>query len=361
MRSFEIMDALTDMDDELLHRAEMDLSNYRGMRKRMNLRWLGKIAAIAAVIMALTMTAFAADAVFNEGRLFGGFFGDSLSDKQVELIEDIGRTFGESVTSNGTTITPIRAVADENTYYLYLRVEAPEDVVLPDLEKEEGYFYDFASKDSYEIEFEYLMNSQGVWEKAKCETHYVITLPDSDPTDNVKDFVIRMVYEGPETIFNGPWPKRLTLCELFICNFNEYDPYIKTVLTGTFRFDIGIHDENREDVKFVIDTDELTFYNEEFDYMVTVDKVTVTPLRIELDCTYTDPSDKYIFPRGGPVQVVMKDGTVVDALDDYFDAKTYPRPDIVAGVVSIGYFVEPIILENIDYLVFGGSEIIDVN
>lgn len=359
MRSFEIMDALTDMDDELLYRAEMDLSNCRSdMRKRAVFRWLGRIAAIAAVIMALTMTAFAADFVFNEGRFFGGFFGDSLSDKQVELIENIGRTFGEGVTSNDTTITPIRAVSDENTYYLYLRVEAPKGVVLPDLAEEDGYFYDFATKDSYEIEFEYL-NLQGIWEKAKCETHYVITLPDPDPTDNVKDFVIRMVYEGPETIFNGPWQKRLTLCDLFIRR--EYGPYFKTVLTGTFSFDIGINDENRENVKLVIDTNELTFYNEEFDYMVTVDKVTVTPLRIELDCTYTDPSDKYIFPRGGPVQVVMKDGTVVDALDDYFDAKTYPQPDIVAGAVSIGYFVEPIILENIDYLVFGSSEIIDVN
>lgn len=359
MRSFEIMEALTDMDDELLIRAEMDPPDRReGMRKRSDLRCFGRIAAVAAIIMALTVTAFAADVVINEGRLFDGFFGDSLSDKQVELIDDIGRTFGESVTSNGTTITPIRAVADENTYYLYLRVEAPEGVVLTDLAEEDGYYYDFVTKSPYQIAFAYL-NAEGVWERTHCETHYVITLPDDDPTDNVKDFVIRMVYGGSKTIFNGPLQKRVTLYGLFI--HKKYDPYFETVLTGTFSFDIGINDENREDAKLVVDTDGLTFYNEEFDYTVTVDEVTITPLRIELDCSYTDPSDKYIFPRGGPVQVVMKDGTVIEALDGYFDAKTYPRPDDVAGAISIGYFAGPIILDNIDYLIFGGSEIIDVN
>lgn len=359
MRSFEIMKALTDMDDELLLRTEMDPPNcHKRVKRCVNLRWFGRIAAVAAVIMALTMTVFAADAVFNEGRLFGGFFGNSLSDKQVELIDDIGRTFRGSVVSNGTTITPLRAVADENTYYLYLRVEAPEDVILPDLAEEEGCFYSFASPDSYQIAFTYL-NSGGVWEKIHCETHYVITLPDEDPTDNIKEFVIRMVCEDSMTVFNGPWRKRVVLGSLYV--YNEYDSYFETVLTGSFSFDIGINDENREDAKLVLDTENLTFYNQEFAYRVTVNKVTITPLRIELDCSYTDPSDKYIFPRGGPVQVVMKDGTVVEALGAYFDAQTHPRPDEIAGASSIGYFAEPIILEDIDYLIFGGSEIVDVN
>lgn len=347
-----------------------------GAKKAVCFKWVGRVAVVAAVIMALTVTTFAADTVFNEGRLFGGFFGDSLSDKQVDLVDDIGRTFGESVTSNGTTITPIRAVADEGHYFLHLRVEAPEGVVLPDVSKEDGYYYDFENSKMFyynvngskkphdymrrmKLQYEFEMYGESLHDMRF--NHGVTTLADEDPTDNVKEFVIRLHNDSDFAIFNGPYQKRLTFYGLYIQRWGQDDG--RELLTGTFTFNIGINDENREDSKLVIDAEDLSFYNEEYDYTTTLHEITITPLTITLDYSSTDPNNKYIFAQGGPIQLVMKDGSIVEAVDAYYDAAAHawPHPDSIVGVGDYSNFDEPVVVEDIDYILIDGEHIIDVN
>lgn len=339
-------------------------------------KWISRAAAVAAVIAAMTVTVFAADTVLNEGKLFGGYFGTSLSDKQIELIDDIGRTFGESVTSNGTTITPIRAVADSGHYYLHLRVEAPEGVVLPDVSEEDGYYYDFENTKSYYysvsglkksfdpqrmMKLEYVQEMDGGFLQNISFNSGVTTLADEDPTDNVKEFVIRLHNDSDHAIFNGPYEKRLIFYGLYIQRWGQYDG--QELLTGSFGINIGLNDENRDESKLVVDAQDLSFYNEEYDFTTTLHEITITPLTITLDYSSTTPNNKYIFAKGGPIQLVMKDGRIVEAVDAYYDAAAHawPHPDSIVGVGDYSTFDEPVVVEDIDYILVNGEYTIDVN
>lgn len=344
-----------------------------GTKKTVRFRWLARVAVVAAAIMALTLTVFAADAVFGEGKLVTKLFGKELSEGQMELVEDIGRDFTEAYTSNGTTVTPIMGIADEDFYFLHLRVEAPEGVVLPDLDGEEGYYYDFQPNwDQYADFNQYLyaqrMKIEYHWEEnhdqwfaMDCD-HTVKTLADDDPTDNVKEFVIRFRNGSDVSIFNGPWEKRLSFHGLYVRKqFNG--TYCEKVLDGDFIFEIHIDDENREATKLVIDAEDLTFRNEEYGYTTVLHEIKITPLAITLDCTCTEANNKYIFGRGGPIELVMKDGTVIEAMEAYYDASAhkYPHPDSVVGIAYEACFDLPIVVSDIDYLLINGEHIIDVN
>lgn len=333
-----------------------------GQKNRTTVRWLPRVALIAAVIMLMTLTAFAADEVLNDGALFSVFFGDTLSDDEAALVNDIGKTFGESVTSRGTTITPLRAIADETSYWLYLRVEAPEGVVLPDISEEEGYYYSFESKDnSHKILLETFDIRYNKWVEISINGGMAEALADDNPTDNVKEFVLYLSKDGTSTIFNGPWQKRLTITGLSLYQGITNDEQL--LFKGTFTFDISLHNEHRDEQYIVIDTGEISFYNEEYDFTTTVTRVSLTPLQIMVDWKNTEPNNKYIFPCGGPVQIFMKDGTVVEAKGSYIDvsAQKIFHPDSIVGIGSSERLDEPIVLENIDYIVIGGEYTFDVN
>ena len=101
-------------------------------RRRMGVRLLA-CAALAAVF---TVSAMAAYHLWGPGELFDPFFtleSAPLDDGQKELLDQIGATNLPPVTSNGVTLTPLAAIADEHTLYLRLRLEAPEGTVLPDM------------------------------------------------------------------------------------------------------------------------------------------------------------------------------------------------------------------------------------
>lgn len=106
-----------------------------------------RFLAVAAIISTLTVSALAVGHVLGAGALLQNFFAEkngSLSDGQIQVIDQMGKTFENGVTSNGTTITPIAALADENVYYLRLQIKAPEDMILPD--------YDSKTNDDHQSE-----------------------------------------------------------------------------------------------------------------------------------------------------------------------------------------------------------------
>lgn len=190
---------------------------------------------------------------------------------------------------------------------------------------------------------------------------YAMTPEDADPTDNVKEFVIRFHNSSDYAIFNGPWEKYLHIKGLFIRK--EMDTYCEEMLRGQFTFDIGINDENRDDSKLVVELDDVTVYNEEYDFTTTITQLQITPLSITVEYESTASNNKYVFPKGGPIQLVMKDGTVVDAVDAYYNAAehSYPHPDSVVGVCDYSCFDEIIVVSEIDYILIGGEHKIDVN
>lgn len=330
-----------------------------GARESVGVRWLGRVAAVAAVIMVLTVSVFAADVALNDGALFSVFFGDPLSDDETALIGDIGKTIGQSVTSNGATITALEAVADESFCWLHLKVEAPEGVVLPDLEENDTYFYYLAGKNLSALQFQHRYTSNARWTDLGY-SHSIKPLADSDPNDNVKEFVI--ILHGTEggNTFRRAGQTRLVIPGLYI--HKGKDSYLNTLFTGTFVFDISMNNVDHNDLKAVVDTGGVAFRNEAYDYTTTVNKVTISPLHVDIDFTATAPNDPLIFPYGGPLEIVMKDGTRIQALEGFFDARnqTVAAPEDVAGP-KIVYFDTPVVVENIDYIILGGEFTFDVN
>lgn len=328
-----------------------------GEKKIRRARWVPKVALIAAILVSMMVTAFAADAILNEQRIFGGFFGTELSDRQVDQMEDIGKTFGQSVTSYGTTITTLEAVADENTMYLHLKVEARDGVALPDLNEDE--YYSFTETRGFVDIMKAWSDPSQKWVRMYVSYH-VTALADEDPSDNVKEFVVRFEENGTYTIFNGPWKKVLTIPGLYIINKHTNEK--QTLFRGDFEFDVTINDENRSESKLVIEVDDATYYDEQYDFTTTISKVTITPLRIDVEFTFTQSNDRYIHPAGGPVELVMKDGTVIKAKDAYLDARQSGyHPDSIVAAGGYRWFKVPIVVEDIDYLRIGDDYIADVN
>lgn len=335
--------------------------NSIGQKQGKSVRWVPKVALIAAVLVSMLVTAFAAETIISENakkkQLMGGYFGTELSDKQVEQMEDIGKTFGQSVTSFGSTITTLEAIADENTMYLYLKVEADENVVLPDLKEDQ--YYSFTDMQGQLPIMKAWSEPSQKWVQMYV-FHRVTPLPDADPTDNVKEFVVRFEENGNFTIFNGPWKKVLNLPGLYIHSTTSKEKDV--ILRGSFEFDVTINDENRNDSKLVIEVDDAKYHDEQYGFVTTVSKVTITPLRIDVECKYTDANDRYIFPSGGPVELVMKDGTVIKGVDPYLDARESGyHPDSIVAAACMRWFDVPIVVEDIDYIRIGDDYIADVN
>lgn len=362
-----------------------------GQEKTHTLRWLPRVAVVAAVIMALTITTFAADAFFYDGKLFRGFFGTNLSDRQTELIDDIGRTFEQSVSSNDATISLIRGIADEDHYYLHLRVEAPEDVVLPDYSEESGYYYDFKS-----IETHWGVDNWAWYYSQKMDITYyccdepytmyfsseVTPLPDDDPTDNVKDFVILFTNCDRLAKFNGGWEKELTIRGLYLLNKEEHTS--KKLFGGQFKFDFWVNYENWDETTVELDIEDYsfhTYYKGDYAFTTTVEKIIITPLGLTREYSATKAKHWDICPTGGSIRVVMKDGSsiLVGDFGEYNYGKDEGYLDIselcrltglkfgenherFIGLAQDSFlFPAPIVLEDIDYLVIAGEHIIDMN
>ena len=154
----------------------------------------------------------------------------------MDTIDQLGHTVGEAaanlpaaVTENGATITPLAVIADENIYYVRLRVEAPEGTALPDLDGDtQGYYQLKASLD--------------VPEGAYTDFSYNVlktVLADDDPADNRKEFVLSFyALEGETDVkFNDKVSKTLSVSGLWIQSPDkEYTP----IFTGDFVFDFGL-------------------------------------------------------------------------------------------------------------------------
>lgn len=313
---------------------------------------------------ALSVSAFAAGRLFGAGEWFQDFFQPrdaALSQGQLEAIDQVGQVFGgenssvpASVTSNGATITPVAVIADENVYYIRLRVEAPEGIALPDLDSSiQGY---------YQLEAT-LEGPEGAYMEFGCNEVKTV-LDDDDPTDNHKEFVLCFYAPERETDlkFNDKISKVLTISGLWIQSPDkEYTP----IFTGDFVFDFAICIQSRT---IALDAAGLTWHHELLDYTNTVKSMSLSPLSLSFCVDSTMPYNDWISPYFGDVQIVLKDGTVFfsqiqdnDALNRYIQstpAVTLPLTGQPVGVFR-NYipFDEPLDLSKVDYVTFGDVKI----
>lgn len=357
--------------------------------KPKTVRWLPRVAVVAAALLMLMISACAADQALNEGQLFGGFLGNDLSDKQKEVLNTIGKDYNQYrdywyndelkkdvLTNNGSTLTPIFAVTDGRICYIHVRLEAPEGMVLEDLAEDRSYSFNGLEGWSEQMKVKFAYGSHNV---SNAKVH---TLPDEDPSDRVKEFVIE-IYAYWESGFNGN-KVRLSIPGLWIRNKtgsgSKYS-YTKLFSAG-FEFDITI---DRNDERIDLKNLGVSHYIEQYDFSVNLEQVIITPLRMEVHYTATLPENKNILPDGGYAQLVMKDGTKL-TFGDHSDVSD--GPDVGYQVLSkkaadLGVdaekfvesvareynldtydkytFEEPVVLEDIDYIVWCGGQIVDVN
>ena len=334
-----------------------------------------RLLIAAAAAAALSVSALAAGQLFGAGDLFRDFFQPeegALSQGQIDAMDQLGQVLtgqGENlpapVTSSGATITPIAAIADENVFYLRLRVEAPEGTALPDLDGE--HYYQFFDNKSYNENKLTVEPAQGAYpEHAFGVTETFTVLPDDEPNDNRKEFVITLTNHSYDGIaLNDGVSKVLTIHGLWIQDmYKEYTP----VFTGEFRFDIGL---NFQSQTLDLDAKGIAWTDRTLDYTVTLEYLTLSPLSLSYRYSTTLPDNKYFGPAVS-ISIVLKDGTefilgydttreIVDYLKGYYNMAP---EDILPlsgepGADTEGHFAfdEPLDLSQVDYVAFGDVKI----
>lgn len=306
-----------------------------------------RLLTIAAIIAVLSVSALAVGYVLGAGALFQDFFenkGGALTTGQIEVMDQIGKAFEGGVTSNGTTITPIAALADENVYYLRLRIEGPEDMILPEYNNETDGYYQLFGKD---VEETMTLDLQADAYRTKGYSSDFLWLPDDDPSDNVKEVVVRiMAQAGTDLRFNDNVSKTLTIHGLWL---QSPDKAYTQILDGDFAFDIGLHYESKV---VQLEAGGLTWRDDEYEYTSTLKSLAISPLSLSYRFTATKPGYDRAIPAAGPFKVVLKDGNTVSMRD---------APGSSSGEEYLVFDV-PLDLTQVDYVQYGGHKIaVEVN
>ena len=271
-------------------------------KKKRRLSALSRVAVAAVVLMSLMVTACAADTVLNDGRFFGGFFGTDLSKKQINMLNAIGKIFDQEdkLTSNGAVLTPISVVTDGRICYLHIRLQAPEGVVLEDLAEDKT--YSFTGKENKREQMEVVFD----FERHTLNKVKVNALPDSNPSDNVKEFVLEF-YASWTSGFNGN-TVRIRIPGLWVKGIPDTNSkyHYSKLFSADFEFDITV---NNVDERIHMKDVDVSHYIEKYDFSVNLEHVIITPLRMEVYYTATLPENEDILPDGGYAQIVMKDGS----------------------------------------------------
>ena len=371
-RISDLLDACQDDSVELSGNTPLSSARIKEMtmnkitpKKKHLYRLPARLLAAAAIAAALTASAFAAVYIAGAGELMQDFFtkdGAPLSTGQIENLDQVGQTFEGGVTDNGATITPIAALADENCYYLRLRIEAPEGTALPDLDPDTDGYYQLQGSNWPEEKLSFTSESGedirgygGSWE----------WLPDSDPTDNVKEVVIRFMTQQEEPkAYNGQEGKLLTIRGLWV---QSPDKVYTPVFTGNFVLDVGGSFERHS---LTVDCHGADHIDETgLGFTVWLDRIELTPLSISMwfrDNVKPDQTSRVHFDGSSGIceglQIVLKDGTVAfdnvptwkyDPADLNWDASTMLADGPINDRNCYGPFEQPLDLDQVDYIKFG--------
>ena len=382
----DLMDHIRDTDVELqmhtpLSSQRIKELTMRKVKQHKPRRTVFRVLMAAAIITAMGVSAFAAEAIWGAGDWFRAAFGNRVKDGQIQLINELGKSFQEqSVTSEGTTITLKAAYGNENVLYLYLKAEAPEGTVLPD-----GITYEFCDINSDTTRYDeythldywtYLTVPKGSPYEVVGYDMQITPLSDDDPTDNIKDFVVRFHnYQSKTTKFNDRVTKYFHMTGIYqqIPDADgDTDAYIP-LATGAFTFNVGIVNESEW---IELDVSDCTYggtksrtwtcgfpqcgiycegletngreHTEYWELSIEPNWLKLSSLSAQWSCDYRISNPQMI--AGLEFQIVMKDGTSPE-MD--FGGRSH-RTGHSEGTVL---FDVPIVLEDIDYILIGDPEL----
>ncbi len=270
-------------------------------------RSVARTLLIAAMIAVFSVSAIAATVITGAGDYFKDFFskdGTALASGQIESINTIGNTFFSGVTDNGSTITPLAAIADENLFYLRVLVEAPEGTILKTLDEDtDGYYQFFGSEADEDMTLTIEDNKNASFGWSPTFTY----LADADNSDNKMEAVIRLnryEFQESDLVFNDGKSKILTIPGLWI---QSPDKVYTPVFEGTFAFDIG---KNFNSSKIEKTGLSVSYTSPDFGYTNRLTSVELSPLSFSYAfMTNMIPND-WIEPGLGQIKIVLKDGSV---------------------------------------------------
>lgn len=311
----------------------------------------GRILIVAAIVAALSATVAAAN-YLGVGELFRSFFAkndNTITSGQIEVMDRIGHSFEAGVISNGTIMTPVAALADENVYYLRLQIKAPESTILPDLEETSGSYQlsGPATEDRMTLEAE-----KNAYKHFGYETT-LQWLPDNNLSDNMKEVVVIFTAQPESDMkFNDNVPKVLSIRGLWL---QTPDKGYTQMLNGEFTFDIGT---NYKSETMTLDCNGATYYDEIDGYTNLLENLELSPLSCSYQFKSTVPEDSWLSPSVGRIQIVMKDGTVFWDSGENTDPAPYEVSLLESPTVeyeSYSLFDTPLDLSQVDYIKYGDT------
>ena len=186
-------------------------------------------------------------------------------------------------------------------------------------------------------------------------------LPDDDPADNRKEFVLffHAPMGGTDLQFNDGFSKELSISGLWV---QSPDKEYTAIFTGDFIFDIGL---NFQSQTIDLDCTGAIYYNEVYGYTNILDSLKLSPLSITAEFRSTLEASLWLSPGVGPLRIVLKDGTIfwppetevqISGRHPRFDEANVKDEYVTSDVVS-SPFDQPLDLSQVDYVQYGDSRI----
>ena len=308
---------------------------------------------LIAAIVAVMCTATVAAAKLGVADSFKGYFGD-LTAEQKQLMEEMGTTDMQPVTSNGTTITPLAVYGDAYHYYIRLLVQAPEGAVLriPDSQTEGVYLKLVGTEENGILETsDYDFGGVG----------YSVEWEDSTPGDNTLEGVVYLEGQmlsddasqrvGESGLrFDDGQPKGLHITRFVL---GVGDEYTETVLEGDWRF--ALPDLSAQAAPVEVDASGLTVESTQPGRMIYLDtfRISSTYIQVKYDSDSIDDFDAPPCEPEGGWALVLDDGAEVAGDDSDVCGGSYNNSH-----VDLYYrFAAPIDVSRVDHIRFGTLEI----
>lgn len=304
---------------------------------------------LIAAIVAVMCTATVAAAKLGVADSFKGYFGD-LTEEQKQLMEEMGTTDMQPVTSNGITITPLAVYGDAYNYYIRLLVQAPEGTVLriPG----EGYLMPRGTEEDGILETaDYDFSGMG----------YSVKWEDSTPGDNTLEGVVYLEgqmlsddaaqWVGETRMrFDDGQPKWLHITRFVL---GVGDEYTETVLEGDWRF--ALPDLSAQAAPIEVDASGLTVESTQPGRMIYLDtfRISSTYIQVKYDSDSIDDFDAPPCEPEGGWALVLDDGAEVAGDDSDVCGGSYNN----SHVDLYFRFAAPIDVSRVDYIRFGTLEI----
>ena len=304
---------------------------------------------LIAAIVAVMCTATVAAAKLGVADSFKGYFGD-LTAEQKQLMEEMGTTDMQSVTSNGITITPLAVYGDAYNYYIRLLVQAPEGTVLR-IPGEGDLMPRGTEEDGILETADYDFSGMG----------YSVKWEDSTPGDNTLEGVVYLEgqmlsddaaqWVGETRMrFDDGQPKWLHITRFVL---GVGDEYTETVLEGDWRF--ALPDLSAQAAPIEVDASGLTVESTQPGRMIYLDtfRISSTYIQVKYDSDSIDDFDAPPCEPEGGWALVLDDGAEVAGDDSDVCGGSYNN----SHVDLYFRFAAPIDVSRVDYIRFGTLEI----